>query len=132
MLRPSRHDGADCTCGDRDCFVCGLRSARLNAVRMIPLDVLPSGPARDALEILAAAPSVELHVLPPQPLGGSRDAHSRDGWRVWLGAVAHTRQDGDGAVPLRVWAVGWQYFVAGTDLAGYVAGLLGLEELGEH
>lgn len=104
------------------CFACSLRAARLNAIRCLPLDVLPSGAARAALEMLAAA-GCDVRVVA---------SHSDDcgAWGVWLGALADARRDGDGSVPLRLWLVSWRHLCAHAGLTGYVAGLMGVDELG--
>lgn len=116
-----------CTCGDKDCFVCQLRAARLRAVRMIPLDVLPTGAARLALETLIEA-GCYVRVLPPQ----DRDRGGAGTWLLWVDALAKARRDGDGTVPLPLWRLSWRHLCAKAGLTGVVAGLMALDELGEH
>lgn len=98
-----------------ECFACSLRAAQMNAIRCLPLDVLPSGSARTALEVLAAA-GVAVRVAPGK--GTARD------WTIRIGKCE--------ALSAKMWRLAWAQLCEWAGLSGYVAGVMGADEFGEH
>ena len=82
------------------------------SVAAVPLEVLPNGPARDALSALAAVGyDVYAYASGGETLGT---------WCAWLGPLADARPLAhDGRVPLAHWLEHWRELLAeaGIDLA---------------
>lgn len=86
--------------------------------------VPPTAAARTALKALAAA-GCDVRVIPPMgKVAGD--------WTISISELARARRDGDGAVRAKVWLLSWRHLCASAGLTGYMAGLIGMDELGEH
>ena len=79
------------------------------SVASVPLEVLPNGPARDALSAVASA-GYDVYCY-------ASGGETYGTWCGWLGPLADVRFDRAGRVPLALWLEHWRELLAEAGLS---------------